>query len=620
MKKKLFAIVAVIISAITCLSAYGCNVVTTNGTRDYNRTVATVQINGDFKKEVITKKDMVMSYINYGYQYVQNGYTQSQVFEMILDNLINNRLIVQHAMKEMEAGGIIEDNTATKYTLLRYLDADEKLDAKYETVKSMNDLIDSYEEVDDIKQDTLVDEVRTVPTDATNDDEVTSTEKQDYIDEGIDMGVNATGSITDAKRYKAFSSVLKVLKANEILGENVTTDIAESDYYKDVLESYQESALIEKYEKILSAELRSETTFEILQAKYAEMYADQQNEYADVTAFATALSSASAKSPIFYNGAGGYGYVYNLLLGASTEQTTAISKIKEDDPDISIDDYNAKRKDILSATTVTDLRSTWIKSGYDFNGTYFTGDYTFANDPANSLKFYGTVDTYDKEDPEDDDKYFVKSVREFGLDEFIAEMDSYLGINSGNSTITDNVDSSVYRKADANGVVDEYDAKINELLFAFSTDSGSLNPYKGYVIAPTPDFDEKDQWVLEFAEAGRALLTMGNNSYIIVASDYGYHIMFYSEVVTAGGKATLTDYLNAEYGNKDWANEYANLLANWDEDDVDTEHYLYILADATMNLSTKLNTKETAILNEYKYGDNDCVVKYPKVYKDLLSD
>jgi hypothetical protein len=54
------------------------------------------------------------------------------------------------------------------------------------------------------------------------------------------------------------------------------------------------------------------------------------------------------------------------------------------------------RKEILDKTTVKDLRSSWILSGYDGelkeDGEFiFKNDYTFAKDSANSLAFQGDV-------------------------------------------------------------------------------------------------------------------------------------------------------------------------------------------------------------------------------------
>ncbi len=632
MKKKFIAIAALIMSLLIGTSAFGCNLVTPNNERDLNQVVATVNIgNEGLQTEKIYKQDMIMGYLNYGYNYAQQGYSQEQVFTMIIDNLINNRIIVQYAMQYMEENSLVENANEAKWSLVRYLDEEESTDALYNTVKYMNDLIDSYEEdKEDLKQDTLTEEVRTSPTDAQPaEDELQLSEKQEYIGKGIIKGLDSANNVTDADRYKAYNKVLAVLKANGLLGENVTTEIETSEYYEDLLKSQRENALIEKFENARKDVYRKEISFAALENKYVEMYEDQQNKYQDnLSAFTAALSSASAKSPIFYNETNGsYGYVYNLLLGASEDQTSAIGKLTALDKlttQTQKDERNTARKEILSTTKVKDLRSTWILSGYDYDEATnkFTGDYTFAKDSANSLPFYGAVTKLADKTDEKAAQYRIDSVREFTLDEFIAEMDSYLGISTG-ANVADATDP-VYRKAlvPANTVT-EYDEKINELLFAFSTDSGSLNTYKGYVISPEPDFDGEQQWVDEFAAAGREILTMGGNSYIIVASDYGYHVMFYSEVLTTNTNyATLTAYLNATYGSKTWSTEYANMLDVWDDEDAIKAYedtYLYTFADTLAGVADKLSKEESKIFADYKYDANkNYVVKYENAYSDLL--
>lgn len=617
MKKKFVAIAALVMSVFMGMSVFGgCDLITPNTERDLNQVVATVNIGNDnFETEKIYKQDMIMGYLNYGYSYVQNGYSQKQVFEMILDNLINNRILVQYVMKHMEDNELVADATKNKWDLERYLTVDEDYEAKYETVKSMNDLIDSYEEAEEeLKKDTMWEEVRTVPADAANaEKELDLEEKKAYADAGV-----LKGNIGD-DRNKAYNQVLKVLKNNALLGDSVT-DIENSEYYANVLKGQRETKLIEKYEEIVKKSERANITFEVLCEKYTEMYNDQKSKYeTDISKFESALSSASAQSPLFYNNTNGsYGYVYNLLLGVSSEQETAINDIETK----GTADYAAERRKILEATTVKDLRSTWIYSGYDFDGQKFTGDYTFTT-PENSLPFQGTVQEISAATEDRNAEYQVTELTEFGLNGFITFMDEYLGITSSNATISNDVSSNIYRKANvAKGTVQEYDEKINELLFAFSTDSGSLNTYKGYVIAPKPDFDGKDQWVIEFANAGRELLTMGGNSYIIVASDYGWHIMFYSELLTADSNyATLTDYLNHLAGETkskaEWAKYYSDMLADWDN--ADEDFYLYTLATATANIDTKLNDTENQIVKQYKYNSN-YIVKNEKAYKDLMVD
>jgi hypothetical protein len=168
-------------------------------------------------------------------------------------------------------------------------------------------------------------------------------------------------------------------------------------------------------------------------------------------------------------------------------------------------------------------------------------------------------------------------------------------------------------------------------MFAFTTDDsdGALNTYKGYSIAPKPNGNANESYVKEFAEAGRLLLQWGaegkTHSYVVVASDYGYHFLFLSEVYKAQtGYATLVDYLNAEYGEKtvtEWKDFFDDMVANW-EDFEDTNNYLYVLMNnlSSTAVNNALTQANTEVLNKYVYAvDNDYVVVYEDRFADLLA-
>ena len=199
-----------------------------------------------------------------------------------------------------------------------------------------------------------------------------------------------------------------------------------------------------------------------------------------------------------------------------------------------------------------------------------------------------------------------------GLSEFIAMMEQYVYGKTINAEVKDGME---YNTSTA---LDEYDQRVKELMFAFSTDDSdtALNTYKGYAIKPTPDGGESETYMQEFADAGRKLLTMGANSYVMVATDYGYHIMFLSEVFDTNYKyATLTEYLNKEYGEKDWSAELDSMLADWEE--ADTNHYLYILHNSlSSSIVTKAQTDaQNKVLNTYVYAGD-----YVVIYKDTIAD
>ena len=607
MKKRFLSVISAVVALVTCVCASGCSLVTKNSEREMNTVVATVNVN---TKEDVYKKDMIMAYLNYGYYYVQyQGYTTQQTFELILENLINNRILVQNAVKE-----------AGKNSVEECLSDEQKTEAKYDTYKTINDMLDEYahytdghdHENDHEKGDTLTLTARTAPTNAANKEK--DVDKQAYIDAGFDL------DSTSARR-EAASKFVKLLKNNGLLGEKYDSDkqnVTETTYYENLYKSNCESVLLEAYYEKIEKDTRKITMTE-LSAEFAEKINDQKEwSYSE---FVDALGNAKASDPIVYGAFGSYGYVYNLLLGANDLQTAAINEIKKDDASMSDDAYYAARNAILKGTTVKDQRASWILSGYDFDydSKKFTGDYTFTT-AANSLAFQGDVVKLKDATDDESAQYSVTSVRTFGLEEFIDFMDGYV---YGESKTADSGTFPAWLKKQVTvpaNTVAEYDEKINELLFAFSTDSGSLNTWKGYAVKPAVDGSNSEEYVQEFADSARRLLGLGGNSYIIVATDYGYHVMFYSEIINGSyGFNSLVEYLDSLGIEKDgtWDEYLADMLDGW-KDFEDTDNFLYTFVDSltSAKVSAAKTKAQNKIINEYRYSDK--VTVYSDSYADLL--
>lgn len=617
MKRRLISLIALIISLIVVVSSVtGCNLITVNNERDMDQIVATVQISESAPKDEIKKKELAMAYINYGYYYVQTGeYTNEEVYKLILESLIQSRIFIQSAMIEYGA------ETLGKWDASDYLTEDEKAEAVYQTVKGINDMIDGYEGTTELKQDSLAEEVRAVPTGATNDTEKTLEEKKAYValyeEKGADVGEPGSD------RYKAYNKFLKVLEINGLLGEEVDS-IKDSTYYDDTLKSNYESKLVEKYENKIKDDAVKAVSYDTLKAEYEEMYNATVNSYKDASTFSTALSEATASNPVIYTPYTGYVYVYNLLLGASDEQTALIGKL--DKEKLSDEEYAIARSEILASTTVKDLRSTWIYSGYDFDATTkkFTGDYTFTS-ADNSLPFQGDVEVLKEKTETESATYKIKALTEYGLSDFIKFMDGYLyGAEKSNGVAGTSLDGdkNVFKLVNEPTKVSEYDQKVNELLFAFSTDPGSLNTYKGYLVSPKPDLGGSETYVEEFAKAGRAYVdgNLKGSSYIVMATDYGYHVMFFSEAVSANANyPTLDAYLDSlgfDKGNVSWKDYLETLKANW-KDFEDQDFYLYNLLTLYANADNVLSDTRVNLFNQYAY-DETKVVKYTERYDDLI--
>ena len=612
MKKRLIRFITLIMSVIIGIAGLsGCRLITKNSERDLGQVVATVNIN---QEENIYKKDLVMGYMNYGYMYVQYyGYSQKDVYTIILNNLVNNRIVVQVAYEEFEESSV-KDETKAKYTPERYLDEDEIIEAKYNTYKSINDLLDAYSDDNTYteKKDTLTMDVRTVPTDAKNKE--AEVDKETYVAKGFDVSSNEY-------RRDAFNKVIKLLKDNGLCGDGNNSRIEDTEYFKMLLKSNYENEIIKNYEEFVLADIKASVSYANLKTLYDSKLSTQQAW--SNSDFVSALSNASATSPILYSNQNGtYGYVYNLLLGVNDYQSGQIEELQEKRVHevLTEAEYAEQRAEILKYTIAQDLRSSWILSGYDFDfeTKKFTGDYAFAED---SLSFKGEVNKLRDADEEHNLSavYSVGKLNTYGLTGFIDLVNDY--VYGGDKGAENTTDSNIYWEynSGADDMPEEYDAKINELLFAFSTDPGSLNTYKGYVIKP-----DNNEYVKTFGDAGKALLDEGGSSYKVVASDYGYHFMFFSEVWTfEKGYADLDAYLatlNIDNEYESWDKYLEEMIKDWDDFE-EENNFLYILTSEW--ISKKLSdVSSKAIGNityKYHYGEQkNCTTIYEDRFADLL--
>ena len=241
MKKRLTKVLTVLLSVIIGAACFGgCNVVTDNAARDLDQVVATVNVN---RKENIYKKDLIMAYMNYGYIYTQYyGYDAARTYNLILNGLIENRIIVQVAYEIFEENSVVDD-TKDKYTAERYLGAEEITEAKYTAYKSINDLLDGYADKDGgaAETDALIFDVRTVPTNAAKAEK--DVDKAAYV---ADIEQNGFDVNSDENRRAAFNRVVTLLKDNGLLGEDYDGTINGTDYFKRLLKSNLESKIIEK--------------------------------------------------------------------------------------------------------------------------------------------------------------------------------------------------------------------------------------------------------------------------------------------------------------------------------------------------------------------------------------
>ena len=644
MKKRFMGIITVVLTLIMSLSCLvGCNIVTTDNEKDMNQVVATVDING--KKE-IKKRDLVSAYLSYGYSYVQQyGYTVEAAMELVVDSLIQNRILVQSAMKGFEDAGKVENQNYEKNDPLRYLESDDVNEAIYHVYESFNATIDSFMDAEEgDKKDLYNGTARPAP--ATDAHDHGHDHAHGDVEEGIAKGVDKNST---PERRAAYNVFIELLKTNGLLGDkyNQTGDPEDTTYFQSLYTSQLESKIIEMWQEDLEKASRKSVTFEDLEKAYLENL-DAQKEWSNAD-FISALENVSATSPILYCGYGTYGFVYNLLLGVNEYQDAEIKNITKDNPNISDEAYSVKRNEILANTIVKDLRSSWIVNGYDFdfNNKVFLNQYALAGaesipfggevkwvngegwnyeinveDDKDVIEYYKLVDGVEVFDHDYAPQYSVTSVDSYSFTQFVDFMDDY--VFGANTLVAGATNKDVYKKVTCDAEIANYNEKIQELIFAYSTDSGSLNNDRGYLVKPEVDGSNQEQYTETFAIAARDLVKEGKNGYTIVASDFGYHVIFYSARYDKSdfvSYATLTEYLSSvDPSVTDWKAFYEEMVEDWHDADSDT--FLYVLASnlADTKVSNDRSDAVNKLVYKYRYGENkDSVKVFKNVYADLLA-
>ena len=271
-------------------------------------------------------------------------------------------------------------------------------------------------------------------------------------------------------------------------------------------------------------------------AQYKVEYETQTETYKnDRSAYETALGSVSDTKFVLANPFKGeaYGYVLNLLIGFTDEQSADYKEYSAK-KGITEEMKIAYREKLLKNLVAKDQRTSWVQNSY---GTYdkatkkftFDSKYLVSDDTALS-SFIGKVtvkdeDGYVKENSDgvEETKWQVTDVTSDTI-AFDAFYDTYLKTLIG--------DKKIYEKDNALTIgqttfTDELNDKFNELMFAFSTDTGCLNKTYGYLSTPS-----NSDYVKEFANAARAVVTEGVGAYTVVATDYGYHIIICTNVIS----------------------------------------------------------------------------------------
>lgn len=681
MRKILTKIVTLLLITVLSVTAFaGCALITTDTDRDMAQVVATVQIEDDITADNIHKVEMLSAFMSYGYTYVQQyGYTVEATYEMILQNLVQNKIIIQGARMALaekynagnangdeflayfidnaSANGQINASASSmgeSYTveelqrvvseLEKYLTALEIAQAKYSVRSSVNSLIEAYveEEEDESEKEDETFTARTTPTKSENEAEYeyqlikSETTDEDLwkpteydrkvavaalngaegaeeaIAECVDIYSlnkyvfdNYVIDLSTSKNLKAFNAAIEDLKKNGLIAQNEKNDVkANADnalnysYFLLNLKSQYESMIVSKYENSLVKENEGKLSIDKIWEQYQAEVAAQKESYLNgVTTYESALESVTEDTFVLVNPYSGYGYVLNLLIGFSAEQSSALSAEKSR-VGATAQSIEAKRNELIAQLTVKDQRETWVYSSY---GTYANNEFTFDNEyfvsedvPELLKKFNGKVFVYDENGTEEENADGVLETN-WRFSNVIADSISW-------STFAETyLKGLVGIEASSDGdqgQIDLTDAKraiLDDLIYAFGTDQGSLGSYLGYVYSP---FTSATKYVPEFAAAAQEVVSLGKGAYKLVATNYGYHLIVCTETVSADEYADKTAFEAALEDEKSTAYKYKELKLD-------------------SFVSTEISKVADKLINE-KYEEEGVVNYNKKAYKDLI--
>ncbi|MGN0806337.1 MAG: hypothetical protein ACI4MC_04795 [Candidatus Coproplasma sp.] len=134
---------------------------------------------------------------------------------------------------------------------------------------------------------------------------------------------------------------------------------------------------------------------------------------------------------------------------------------------------------------------------------------------------------------------------------------------------------------------------VNELQYAYTTDTGILSRYIGYSVSAY-----STSYIQEFEYAAQQALRMGVGAFKVCAGDYGWHIIYVTDTFSYEGGATFTPVFSQE--NVETEGTFENRFYEWIKQS---------------DLTNEATLKRSEIVRNFV---NDDTVKTDKsVYKDL---
>ena len=576
MKKKIASLLLIL---VLCVSVFGgCVLFDRDMNADYAQVVVRIQnieIGTENGKPVyfsrdITKRDLALTYQNYGSQMQEQGISKEDAVNGVLDQLINREIMVARYERmiisgEIEIGEVQEVQGFNRVwkTVYEYCDAQINsierslytylgLSApEYGAPAGENKYPDNNmitKELADQKKDA---EKNVVPAkfslDKSRIPAATDTNRLDAVKRfmvSTIQGIEARSLSKEEKKLlqadKDFvnDNSKKTELYQKIMGNGELDESKNPEGFFSIRKLIAESQLAQiKYERLqeyYNEKLNASVSDNEIQAYYNDTLISQRVSFneSNLSSYITALKNESGDTPfVFYNPTSEVFYVKHILVPFSESQTAAITAY-------------GKGKTAAQKTAYRD-----------------------------SMARYN-ITSYAHKDGNDDTSV------EYTMEQIYNEVIMAMGNYKNRPDIGERI--------------------FNDLIFKYNTDPGIFNNEKGYLMPP-PDKGIASGYVPEFEIAAYELFKNYNPGDMLpdmVITDYGVHLMMYSSH-TEKGIVKLDDPTSPLR-----LKTYRDAVSEYILSRKQQEHFDAIQKD---------------IVNQYNRGDT-YIKKYVNRYKDLYKE
>lgn len=572
--------------------------------------------------------------------------------------------------------------------------------AEYRLKQSINGAIDSQEQnyiktvSSSVQNSTAASETRTTPTDV-------NTEKDDYFDPSYDIYTGKNASVdcgtyekiagsTPTTRRQGYNGFLNMLSSNSLITEEELR-IAQSTedgkgvtalkYYQSELLTQLQSALSQKLEDAFETKAASSITSDYLAQRYTERLQAQQKTYdKDSSSYETDLGSLSDSSFVLYtpdnateSDSTRYGFVYNILLPFSTQQSYKLTEYKNDEGLSEVELYE-KRAELLNQIEGKDRRDSWFNgtTDYSFKATeegvsaYNNGnnsDYLFFKESMTEAdgdnarygkleKYYGRYPYNGSVSYNAEKRAYDLTPNKLNITEFLSELENYMNFalqSEGFDNRAESVSGAYTFNGQTfsvkNGKVDSYgkdllgeDGKIDYSKFVYYVGQiGGMNVSANTLFvndnAAYTALSAFNEMQFAYSTDTGCLNTYLGYSVVRGKTSYVGEFEYAAKLAISMGVGTYTvcpsDYgwhiiyctyafdKGSVYGDIDWAKFVTDDLIDEEKLTENSFEYFFYESIKSSLLSSYKNVLESKITNIY--NKDACVTVYENRYSDYTS-